>query len=216
MNPAIAHAREIRRRLWNPPNGHASSELEVVADPIRRRVRVNQQKRIDIIERHRSASKRDLTPTAEPKLDARLINVIRSEVATQVDAALPRIINEVVTRRVEELAAGREPRPIAIADIQRIVAAAYGCKRRDVLGERRTASVGRPRQIGMFIAKRLTHRSRSEIGRRFGGRDHTTVLHALNKIERLVETDPAVNAEIAALETAIREALGLPHEGWEA
>ncbi len=91
----------------------------------------------------------------------------------------------------------RDPRPdpsagaqrVKIEDIQRIVARHYNVSRGDLLSSRRTANVVRPRQVAMYLAKTLTLRSLPEIGRRFGGRDHTTVLHAVRKIENLVGND---------------------------
>ena len=67
-----------------------------------------------------------------------------------------------------------------------MVARQYNVSRSDLLSSRRTANVVRPRQVAMYLAKTLTLRSLPEIGRRFGGRDHTTVLHAVRKIEALV------------------------------
>ena len=75
----------------------------------------------------------------------------------------------------------------------------------DLLSSRRTANVVRPRQIAMYLAKMLTPRSLPEIGRRFGGRDHTTVLHAVRKIEALVDGDKALAEEIELLKRLIQE-----------
>jgi chromosomal replication initiator protein len=63
----------------------------------------------------------------------------------------------------------------------------------------------RPRQVAMYLAKTLTLRSLPEIGRRFGGRDHTTVLHAVRKIENLVTTDTALAEEIELLKRQLQE-----------
>ena len=60
-----------------------------------------------------------------------------------------------------------------------------------------------PRQVSMYIAKVLTPRSLPEIGRRFGGRDHTTVLHAVRKIERLLLTDEKLAADVAAIKAMV-------------
>jgi chromosomal replication initiator protein len=65
--------------------------------------------------------------------------------------------------------------------------------------------VVRPRQVAMYLAKTLTLRSLPEIGRRFGGRDHTTVLHAVRKIENLVSTDSALAEEIELLKRQLQE-----------
>jgi chromosomal replication initiator protein len=77
--------------------------------------------------------------------------------------------------------------------------------RSDLLSARRTANVVRPRQIAMYLAKTLTLRSLPEIGRRFGGRDHTTVLHAVRKIESLIGNDTTLAAEIEVLKGQLQE-----------
>jgi chromosomal replication initiator protein len=73
------------------------------------------------------------------------------------------------------------------------------------LSSRRTANVVRPRQVAMYLAKILTLRSLPEIGRRFGGRDHTTVLHAVRKIETLAGNDSAFAEEIEALKRQLQD-----------
>lgn len=81
------------------------------------------------------------------------------------------------------------PGRITVDKIQAIVCRDFGLSRGELLANRRTKSVVRPRQIAMYLAKELTQRSLPEIGRRFGGRDHTTILHAVRTITRLVTTD---------------------------
>lgn len=85
------------------------------------------------------------------------------------------------------------------ANIQRVVAEHFKVTVADILSPRRTANVVRPRQIAMYLTKVLTLRSLPEIGRRFGGRDHTTVLWAVHKIGGQVETDPETAALIETL-----------------
>jgi hypothetical protein len=92
-----------------------------------------------------------------------------------------------------------------IENIQAICAKHYRVSRLDILSARRTVNVVRPRQVAMYLAKTLTLKSLPEIGRRFGGRDHTTVLHAVRKITALRERDPELNEECAALEKQLRE-----------
>ena len=81
----------------------------------------------------------------------------------------------------------------------------YNVSRADLLSSRRTANVVRPRQVAMYLAKTLTLRSLPEIGRRFGGRDHTTVLHAVRKIEGLVSNDAMLADEIEVLKRQLQE-----------
>jgi chromosomal replication initiator protein len=78
-----------------------------------------------------------------------------------------------------------EPKRVRIEDIQRVVARHYNVSKTELLSNRRTRTIVKPRQVAMFLAKMMTLRSLPEIGRRFGGRDHTTVLHAVRKIEGL-------------------------------
>ena len=80
-------------------------------------------------------------------------------------------------------------RLITIENIQKLVADFYQLRVADLLSKRRTRSIARPRQMAMYLAKQLTEHSLPEIGNAFGGRDHTTVLHACRKIESLCETD---------------------------
>ena len=112
---------------------------------------------------------------------------------------------EMAEREIRDLIRPQEPRRVKIEDIQRIVARQYNVSRADLLSSRRTANVVRPRQVAMYLAKTLTLRSLPEIGRRFGGRDHTTVLHAVRKIESLVSTDNALAEEIELLKRQLQE-----------
>lgn len=91
--------------------------------------------------------------------------------------------------------------------IQTIVAKHYGIRVRDILSERRTADIVRPRQVAMWLCRRFTARSLPEIGRRFGGRDHTTVLHAVRKIDALFHKDADLAFEIAGLIAETEKAL---------
>ncbi|MBV8594104.1 MAG: chromosomal replication initiator protein DnaA, partial [Caulobacteraceae bacterium] len=90
---------------------------------------------------------------------------------------------------IRDLIRTHEPKRVKIEEIQKLVASHYSVSRADILSSRRTAVVVKPRQVAMFLAKALTMRSLPEIGRRFGGRDHTTVLHAVRKIEQLAASD---------------------------
>ena len=96
---------------------------------------------------------------------------------------------ETAETAIRDLVRNREPKRVKIEDIQKLVASRYNVSRSDILSERRTAAVVRPRQIAMYLSKVLTLRSLPEIGRRFGGRDHTTVLHAVRKIEKAIGED---------------------------
>ncbi len=88
---------------------------------------------------------------------------------------------------------------LTIDEIQRKVAEYYGLKLSDLLSERRARDVARPRQIAMYLAKKMTPRSLPEIGRRFGNRDHTTVMHAVKKVEELRGQDREIDSDVATL-----------------
>jgi chromosomal replication initiator protein len=112
---------------------------------------------------------------------------------------------EMAEREMRDLIRPQEPRRVKIEEIQRAVARQYNVSRSDLLSSRRTANVVRPRQVAMYLAKTLTLRSLPEIGRRFGGRDHTTVLHAVRKIEGLIGSDNALADEIDILKRQLQE-----------
>jgi chromosomal replication initiator protein len=94
-------------------------------------------------------------------------------------------------------------RRVSIEDIQRKVADHYNIRFADMASPRRARAVARPRQIAMYLAKQLTTRSLPEIGRRFGGRDHTTVMHAVRKVEELRATDRSLQEDIDRLRRSL-------------
>jgi len=94
-------------------------------------------------------------------------------------------------------------RRITIDEIQRKVAEHFNIRMSDMHSARRARQVARPRQIAMYLAKQLTARSLPEIGRKFGGRDHTTVMHAVRKIEELSNDDAAFAQDIDVLRRAL-------------
>jgi len=115
------------------------------------------------------------------------------------------ITMELAERELRDMIRPCEIKRMRIEDIQRVVGRHFNVSRSDLLSARRTANVVRPRQIAMYLAKTLTLRSLPEIGRRFGGRDHTTVLHAVRKIEALIATETALKAQIEALKGELQE-----------
>ena len=88
---------------------------------------------------------------------------------------------------------------LTIDEIQKRVAEYYHLKPSDMVSARRAREVARPRQVAMYLAKRLTPRSLPEIGRRFGGRDHTTVMHAVKRIDELRAADRELDADVTRL-----------------
>jgi chromosomal replication initiator protein len=90
-------------------------------------------------------------------------------------------------------------RRVTIDEIQRRVAEHFNIKLVEMTSDRRARVVARPRQVAMYLAKQLTTRSLPEIGRKFGGRDHTTVIHAVRKIDELMPKDPALAEDVELL-----------------
>ncbi len=88
---------------------------------------------------------------------------------------------------------------IKIEDIMKVVGRHFNVAKADLLSPRRARTVVVPRQIGMYLAKKLTSRSLPEIGRRFGGRDHSTVLHAVRKIDEQIKSDEKLAKDVALL-----------------
>ena len=106
---------------------------------------------------------------------------------------------------LRDLIGAREPRRIRIEDIQKVVSRHFNVSKSDLLSSRRTRTIVRPRQIAMYLSKNMTPRSLPEIGRRFGGRDHTTVLHAVRKIEELISGNRALGDEVDLLRKMIED-----------
>ena len=97
---------------------------------------------------------------------------------------------QLAEKTLADLIRRRDTPIVKIDDILRIVSRHFKITRTDILSPRRSRDVVRPRQVAMYLAKSLTARSLPEIGRRFGGRDHTTVLHSVRKVEQMMKNDP--------------------------
>ncbi|ARN82531.1 chromosomal replication initiator protein DnaA [Methylocystis bryophila] len=106
---------------------------------------------------------------------------------------------------IRDLVNTHEPKRVKIDDIQKLVASHYNVSRADIVSSRRTANVVLPRQVAMYLSKALTPRSLPEIGRRFGGRDHTTVIHAVRKIENLIAKDNGLAQVVELLKRMLNE-----------
>jgi chromosomal replication initiator protein len=98
---------------------------------------------------------------------------------------------------------GEDEKIITIEHIQRKVSDFFGIKLGDMRAKNRTKAVAFPRQIAMYLARQLTHASLSEVGRAFGGKDHTTVLHAVEKIQTLLHEDRKFKRTIDTLTQGI-------------
>ncbi len=93
---------------------------------------------------------------------------------------------------------------LTVDRIQRIVAQSFDISMDDMVSKRRARAIARPRQVAMYLCKRLTKRSLPDIGRRFGGRDHTTVMHAVKRITELRQDDPNFNRKVTEVESLLK------------
>jgi len=110
-------------------------------------------------------------------------------------------LNVETAREVLSSYGGREQRPLRVSEILEAVSSHFGIRLQDLLGRKRTRSISQPRQIAMYLARKLTPLSLEEIGMQFGGRDHSTVLHA----ERSIENTRGADRELA---TALSQLTG--------
>lgn len=101
---------------------------------------------------------------------------------------------------LRDLVRSDEPRKVLIEDIQRMVSSHFNISKSDLVSQRRTRAIVRPRQIAMYLCKTMTPRSLPEIGKRFGGRDHTTVIHAVQKVEQLMSEDNSFSDDVELLQ----------------
>jgi chromosomal replication initiator protein len=141
----------------------------------------------------------DRTPGSMRELEG-AVNTLAAVAATRLSALT---VDEAQGLLGAALRGGPERR-ITVDEIQKTVAEHFTLKQADLLSERRTRSVARPRQIAMYLCKQHTTRSYPDIGRRFGGRDHTTVLHGVRKIEELIAQDEQIARDVEALTRKLR------------
>ncbi len=220
LNALIDSRRQIVIAADRPP-----SDLESLEERVRSRLSgglcieiggLDEALRIKILEARVAAAKL-AHPTFEvpAAVIAYVANVIRTN-GRDLDGAVNRLLAhaslhgvplriETAELAIRDLVRTPDPKKVKIEDIQKLVASHFNVSRADILSARRTASVVRPRQIAMYLSKLLTPRSLPEIGRRFGGRDHTTVLHAVRKITGLVNTDGTLSEAIELLKRMLLE-----------
>jgi chromosomal replication initiator protein len=220
LNSLIDSARQVVVAADRPP-----AELETLDERVRSRLKGGVAFEIGApdleLRRRILASRYRLAQESNPGLDVPepILEYVAQSVASNgrdLEGGLNRLVaqwqftNHPVTLAsaeitLRDLVGAREPRRVRIEDIQRVVARHYNVSKSDLLSSRRTRTIVRPRQIAMYLAKVLTPRSLPEIGRRFGGRDHTTVLHAVRKIEELMGGDKTLADEIELLKRLIDE-----------
>ncbi len=220
LNALLDAGREVIVAADRPPN-----DLEALDERVRSRLGVglcveigalDEPLRLKILDA-RVAAARALQPNfgLSPAVLAFVARSIRSN-GRDLEGAVNRLLAhstltggpltvEAAEVAIRDLIRAHEPKRVKIEDIQKLVASHYSVSRADILSSRRTAVVVKPRQVAMFLAKTLTMRSLPEIGRRFGGRDHTTVLHAVRKIEALSANDGTLRDELDLLRRMLQE-----------
>ncbi len=125
-----------------------------------------------------------------------------NRIVAHADVARQAITLESTQEVLQDLLRSHDRR-ITIDEIQRKVAEHYSIRLADMHSARRSRNVARPRQVAMFLAKQLTARSLPEIGRKFGGRDHTTVMHAVRKVEELMVEDASFSQDVEVIKRAL-------------
>ena len=220
INALIDSGRQVVVAGDRPP-----SDLESLEDRVRSRLAgglvveigaLGEELRLEILKARVGAARTHHAGFDVPSPVLAFVSHTVTQNGRDLDGALNRLLahnkltGQPVTMEMAELAVrdlvrSTEPKRIKIEDIQRTVARHFNVSRSDMLSSRRTANVVRPRQIAMYLAKTLTLRSLPEIGRRFGGRDHTTVLHAVRKIEALSDKDQRLAEEIEVLKRMLME-----------
>ena len=164
--------------------------------------------RLGILQAKRAQLKADVPDSVLEFLALKVVSNIR-----ELEGALNRIVAHAdVTKSVVTIDSTQDvlqdllrahDRRITIDEIQRRVAEHYNIRLTDMHSARRARTVARPRQVAMFLSKQLTARSLPEIGRKFGGRDHTTVMHAVRKVEELITEDPSFAQDVEVLRRAL-------------
>ncbi len=150
--------------------------------------------------------------TMEKEIPLKVIEFLAHKITNNVrelEGALTRIVahcmlvgREITLESTQEVLKDlirSHDRRVSIEDIQRKVAEHFGVKVADIHSPKRLRSIVRPRQVAMYLAKTMTTLSLPEIGRKFGGRDHTTVIHGVQKIEELMATDVNLSEDIDLL-----------------
>ena len=110
---------------------------------------------------------------------------------------------DIATEALQNIMPPPTPRQITIESIQEAVASYFSVTVTDLISKRRTRQIAFPRQIAMYLSRELTELSLPMIGDTFGGRDHTTVLHAYDKISREIKTDPVLDKIVNDLKNKI-------------
>jgi chromosomal replication initiator protein len=112
---------------------------------------------------------------------------------------------EIAQQKLRDVLASTRQANLSIEIIQKVVADFYSVYANDLKGKKRNQKIVNPRQVAMFICREITDFSTTEIGEAFGGRDHTTVMHSIDKIQEKLITDPSLDSTIESLKRQIKE-----------
>jgi chromosomal replication initiator protein len=112
---------------------------------------------------------------------------------------------EIAQQRLKDIFASPKQANMSMDIIQRVAAEEFNLSPNDLKGKKKTATIVFPRQLAMYIIREMTEFSTTEIGQAFGGRDHTTVMHACQRIEERLRADPALDTKIESLKRKIKE-----------
>lgn len=220
LNSLIDSGRQVIVAADRPP-----SELDGLNDRVRSRLagglvievgQLERELRREILMRRITAASHAHSDFVVPEP---VIDLVVDQVTTNgrdLDGAFNRLVAhnqfngtpitvELAERTIRGIVRATEPRRVRIEEIQKLVAKHYNVTKADMLSSRRNRSIVVPRQVAMYLSKVVTPRSLPEIGRRFGGRDHTTVLHAVRKIEGLLGRDTALAQDIELLKRQLQD-----------
>ena len=197
---------EIDARL----RSHLSAGLVCGIEPADRALRLNiLERKAAILTRQQNGVSTPVRPDVLAFLADRFTDSIR-ELEGALNTLIVRAGSGIGALTLEETQSFLGPhlpggeRRITVDEIQKVTADHFGLKQADLISQRRTRSVARPRQAAMWLAKKLTTRSLPDIGRRFGDRDHTTVLHAVRRIDELRAGDAQLARDLEALTRKLR------------
>lgn len=140
----------------------------------------------------------DRVETNIRELEGALIRVVAYSALTNQPVTV-----ELAAEALKDIISDSKPRVIGIQDIQQEVCAYYRLRMEDLKGKKRTKNVALPRQIAMYLCRELTDSSLPKIGEEFGGRDHTTVIHAHEKITRTLSMDRSLQQAVEDLQRRI-------------
>jgi chromosomal replication initiation ATPase DnaA len=174
-------------RLWSPPNGRNSSELDIVSSAAHsaRKIRGRTE---EIAQDHaRKIAKIERSWRAQQAVKRALIHLN----SHKLDLLNPPLIDGTTTW------------PLTVRDICRACCHHFDVNMLDFLSPRRHKAIVRARMVAMWLARKHTRRSMPEIGRTMGGRDHTTILHGIRRIDELLPNDERLRADVTAIRVAL-------------